>query len=76
MTVFGCRMFDVTVDDTTYCIVSACLNNTTDSCFMSATVESTIWENIALGAGLSKSRASCFATSKALSDNDVKVMVK
>ena len=72
MIFFGCIGLEMAGAVTTTRITSVCLFNMTDSCCMAATVESTNYENGAIGTGFCKSCASCFDASIALSDDDGK----
>ena len=76
MIVFACGGLEMAGEVNTSRIASICLRNTTGSCFMSAMVEYLILHNSALGFGLSKTRASCFSVSMALSADYGKGMVK
>ena len=76
MIVFGYRGWEMSGEVNAACIASVCILNTTDSCFMAATVESPSCKNNALGAGSCKACASCFYDSMLLYADDGKGMVK
>ena len=73
---FVCGGLEINKAVTTSRIASIYLLNTTDSCFMSAMVESPSCKNGALGAEFCKACASCFAASMTLSADYGKGMVK
>ena len=74
--VFVCGGLEMAGEVTTSRIASICLRNRTESCSMSAMVESPSFKNGGLGAGFCKAYVSCFASSMTLSAGYGKGMVK